>query len=210
MKVLPEYKPKVVKQRDNLAWQRVEKLEVETFKKTVIEDTENVWVVAFVSDNCKSCKTLAVEWERLTKKTTITMRKVKFGYVDTAEASSDLIIDNYCGDNKVHLTPTILVYGADKRHPTEYTGDYKVASMNTYIADVCDSEGFGYGHGLRETRAGSKTAVTVTKDVETTRSKGRLIAGAYDKASRRFVPIRVSDVKKRISASKKKSYSAVP
>ena len=126
------YKPTVVR-KDYGAWSRAYKVTVETFKRTIIEDTENVWVVAFVGDNCPTCHTLAYEWEKLTKKTTITVRKVKFAYVNTDERGSEEIIGKYCGGHQIQMTPTVLVYGRDKYHPTEYTGDYKTPSMNKYI-----------------------------------------------------------------------------
>ncbi len=166
------YKPTVVR-KDYGAWSRAYKVTVETFKKTIIEDTENVWVVAFVGDNCPTCHTLATEWEKLTKKTTITVRRVKFAYVNTDEEGSETIINKYCGGNKVQMTPTVLVYGKDKYHPTEYIGDYKTASMNKYICQKCDRE--GYGFNAKNYDAGVAVETTVTTDVDVERSSGRQV-----------------------------------
>ena len=75
------YQPTVVK-KDYGLWEKYYRLETETFKKTVATDTENVWVVAFIDPTCGGCKRLSVQWEKLTTLETITVRKVKFGYMD--------------------------------------------------------------------------------------------------------------------------------
>jgi len=63
-------------------WHDEQKLNLETFKEIVVNDVENVWVVAYVDPRCRDCLTLSVEWERLTQIEENTKRKVKLGYVD--------------------------------------------------------------------------------------------------------------------------------
>ena len=118
-------------------------MDVETFKKTVVTDTENVWVVAFIDPLCGGCKRLAVEWEKLVTVETVTVRKVRFGYVDISVEANKEILQSYTGGKTVQYTPTVFMYGSDKAHPVEYEGDYKLASLETYIGSYCDSHGFG-------------------------------------------------------------------
>ena len=68
--------------KDYGLWARYYRLEVETFKATVIDDTVNAWVIAYIDPACGGCKRLAVEYEKVTTVEQIKMRRVKFGYVD--------------------------------------------------------------------------------------------------------------------------------
>ena len=191
------YQPTVVKQEFG-AWSKAYRLDVETYQKTVIEDTENVWVVAFVDDKCGGCVRLAVEWEKLQTVRTITMRRVRFAYVDTARQSTRQIVSNFCGGHQVVSTPTVFVYGRNKWAPQVYAGDYSVNSLNSYICDYCDNEGFGIarggaygaGYGVRGagygiagsdaayTRAGVSDSVQVGETVSQRRVGGSYVTPA--------------------------------
>jgi len=138
----PSYQPAVVK-KDYGLWEKYYRLETETFKKTVVTDTENVWVIAFIDPACGGCKRLAVEWEKLTTVETVSVRRVKFGYLDITEEVNYEIVQSYTGGRKVEYTPTVLVYGQDKRSPLEYEGDYKVDSLEKYVTGYCDKNGYG-------------------------------------------------------------------
>jgi len=143
------YEPVVVK-KDYGLWENYYRLEVETFQKTVVTDTENVWVVAYIDPACGGCKRLATQWERLTTLETITVRKVKFGYVDITVEANREILETYTAGARIESTPIIYLYGQDKYAPTLYYGDYTVDSLNDYICGYCDDYGFGvvdYGYG---------------------------------------------------------------
>jgi len=173
------YQPTVVK-KEYGAWSKAYRLDVETYQKTVIEDTENVWVVAFVDDKCGGCVRLAVEWEKLQTTRTITMRRVRFAYVDTARASTSTIVQNYCGGHQIRATPTVLVYGRNKWAPQVYAGDYSVGSLNSYICDYCDREGYGIaGASAAYTRAGVSDSVQVGETVSQKRVGGSYVTPAY-------------------------------
>ena len=63
-------------------WTDEQQLTLETFKKVVTTDTQNVWVVAYIDPRCRDCLNLSIEWEHLTEIEEHEMRKVKLGYVD--------------------------------------------------------------------------------------------------------------------------------
>ena len=144
------YSPVVVK-KDYGLWENYYRLEVETFQKTVVTDTENVWVVAYIDPACGGCKKLATQWEKLTTVETITARKVKFGYVDITVEENREILQTYTAGASIESTPTIYLYGQDKYAPTLSYGDYTVNSLNDYICGYCDDYGYGivsdYGYG---------------------------------------------------------------
>lgn len=66
-------------------WSKYYRIEVENFEKTVVTDTENVWVIAYIDPACGYCKKFATQWEKLTTVETIQVRRVKFGYVDVSD-----------------------------------------------------------------------------------------------------------------------------
>jgi len=99
-------------------------LDYKTFKSTVIDDKENVWIVAYMDPVCGGCKKLSEVYQTLNKKPNLSGRKIKFGYVDVSEAANNMILTSYCGTTKVQYTPTIMIYGKDKANPVEYNGDY--------------------------------------------------------------------------------------
>ena len=103
------YQPAVVK-KDYGLWENYYRIEVETFKKTVATDKENVWVIAYIDPSCGGCKRLSVQWEKLTTLETISVRKVKFGYVDISVEANKEIITQYTSGS-VNLTPAVYVYG---------------------------------------------------------------------------------------------------
>jgi len=63
-------------------WEKFNRLDVATFKSTVLKETESVWVVAFIDPSCRLCQNLSVEWGKLIQLESIGLRKVKFGYID--------------------------------------------------------------------------------------------------------------------------------
>jgi hypothetical protein len=93
------------------------------------------------------CTKFVTEWETLKTTETIKTRKVKFGYVDITVAESKTIVEKYATGKSVEYTPTVFVYGKDKKAPAVFDGDYVADSLNTYICELCDSHGFNHGHG---------------------------------------------------------------
>ena len=49
---------------------------------------------------------------------------------------------DYVGSMTQLLTPTVLIYGRDRKAPVEYTGNYKEFDLETKISDYCDKNGF--------------------------------------------------------------------
>jgi len=112
----------------------------------VIDDTENFWVVAFISKTCLSCIKLADTWGSLLKLHDIDVRKIKLAYIDVDEPNVQQdIIENYCGTIKVDYTPTILFYGKDKSDPTMFEGpmsDYTVEKIGSKVVELSGLNGF--------------------------------------------------------------------
>jgi hypothetical protein len=141
------YKPAIVR-KDYGLWARYYRLEVETFTQTVINDTLNAWVVAYIDPACGGCKRLSVEYEKVTTVEQIKVRRVKFGYVDITVPANRYILDNYTGGQQVLFTPTVFLYGANKAAPVLYEGDYKADSLTSFICGFCDNNGYGVtGYG---------------------------------------------------------------
>ena len=134
--------------KDYGLWARYYRLEVETFKATVIDDTINAWVIAYIDPACGGCKRLAVEYEKVTTVEQIKMRRVKFGYVDITIPSNAFILNNYVAGQQIQYTPTVFLYGANKAAPVLYEGDYKADSLTSFVCGFCDKEGYGItGYG---------------------------------------------------------------
>ena len=112
----------------------------------MIDDTENLWVVAFVIKGCGACSLLADTWGSLIKLHDIDVRKIKLGYVDIDEPGVQHdILEKHCGSIKVEYTPTLLFYGKDKSDPTTYEGpisDYTVEKIGSKIVELSDLNGF--------------------------------------------------------------------
>jgi len=113
----------------------------------VLTDTTNVWVVAYIDPSCGSCKRLALHWERLTTLQTITVRKVKFGYIDVTDDVNVEIIGAYTTGGQIEHTPTIYAYGPDNI-PYEYIGDYDDdLNLTEFVCTYCDQNGLLHDHG---------------------------------------------------------------
>ena len=120
-------------------WCESQRLEVENFEQTVIRDTENVWIVAYIDPACGECKKFAIEWERLRTVETIKYKRVKLGYVDITLEASRKVVGKYTAGKDVRATPTVFVYN-DKNHPIEYKGDLGSSSLEEFVSEVCDTE----------------------------------------------------------------------
>jgi len=123
-------------------WGPYVRLDPANWETTVVNDTENVWVVAFTDPHCGACTRLANEWGGLNTNADMLARKVKFGYVDVSVDANNSIIDGYCGGSQVEYTPTVFVYGHEKTKPLEYSGDYKIPSLSRFIGNYCDTNGY--------------------------------------------------------------------
>ena len=125
-------------------WSGYNKMTIDSYKNTLLTDTENVWVVAFITPHCAMCKDLAPIWGQIAKADTIGLRKVKFGYVNLDDEKSTDIIDTYTGDLSIEYTPSVIVYGSDKADPIEYDGDYSYDDLNRKLCGYCDKHGFNH------------------------------------------------------------------
>ena len=83
----------------------------------MIRDTENIWIVAYIDPACGQCKKFAVEWERLRTVETIRYHRVKFGYVDITLEATRKIVGKYTSGKGVKDTPSVFIYGDDKKKP---------------------------------------------------------------------------------------------
>lgn len=129
-------------------------------------DTENLWVVAFIDPLCGGCKRLAVEWEKLVTVETVTVRKVKFGYVDISVEANKEILQSYTGGKTVELTPSVFMYGTDKTKPEEYLGEYKMHELELYIGKYCDHHGFGLSSAQLGVHAAGKQTADLKYDIQ--------------------------------------------
>ncbi|KAG5176388.1 protein disulfide isomerase family [Tribonema minus] len=90
----------------------VVQLDDSNFKDTVLRD-DAVWIVEFFAPWCGHCKSLTPEYE---KAASLLKGVVKLGAVDAT--ASQKLAQKY----GVQGYPTIKVFGADKRAPTDYAG----------------------------------------------------------------------------------------
>ena len=120
------------------------------FKRDVMTDQKNLWIVAFINPNCPGCSSLAKEFNKLATYQRNSFRKVKFAFIDTSLESSAEVLEYFTGDDKeIEYTPTILVYGRDKTDPIHYRGDLKIAALNVYTTIYCQK--YGYDKDVRKT-----------------------------------------------------------
>lgn len=54
------------------------------------------------------------------------------------------------GGKEIAYTPTVMLYGKDKMKPIEYTGDYKLDTLKTFITDYCVENGYGGSYNIIE------------------------------------------------------------
>ena len=92
-------------------WDAYTALTIDDYESKVINDKDNLWVVAFVSPLCGACHGLADEWGLIKADKDIKDRPIKFGYVDISQEKNLEILSNHCGDLSVQFTPSVLLYG---------------------------------------------------------------------------------------------------
>ena len=107
----------------------------------MIRDTENVWIVAYIDPACGECKKFAIEWERLRTVETIKYRRVKLGYVDITLEASRKVVGKYTAGKDVKYTPSVFIYGIDKKNPVEYKGELDASKLEKVACTVCDKPG---------------------------------------------------------------------
>lgn len=117
----------------------------------MIRDTENVWIVAYIDPACGECKKFAIEWERLRTVETIKYRRVRLGYVDITLEASRKVVGKYTAGKDVKYTPSIFVYGDDKKNPIEIKGDLSAKSLEGVVCTTCDKgeKAIGSVNGLK-------------------------------------------------------------
>ena len=108
--------------RDYGKWAKFTRLEPDSFRKQVLGDEENAWVVAFISPTCRSCTKLSSEFENLALQQSILSRKVKLAFIDITLDSAKEIVPKYTNGKTIQFTPSVMVYGTDKYAPVEYDG----------------------------------------------------------------------------------------
>lgn len=104
----------------------------------MIRDTENVWIIAYIDPACGECKKFAIEWERLRTVETIKYRKIRLGYVDITLENSRKVVGQYTAGKDVKYTPSVFIYGHDKRNPVEIKGNLSAKSLEGVVCKTCD------------------------------------------------------------------------
>ena len=127
-------------------WTDEQKLTLETFKEIVANDTENVWVVAYIDPRCRDCLILSLEWEKLTQIEERTKRKIKLGYVDISVEENWKIVQDHTKGKVMTHTPAVTLYGQNKDRPHWYTKeDVPTAEgVHTWVSSYADHFGYGY------------------------------------------------------------------
>ena len=117
----------------------------------MIRDTENVWIVAYIDPACGECKKFAIEWERLRTVETIKYRRVRLGYVDITLEASRKVVGKYTAGKDVKYTPSVFIYGDDKRNPVEIKGELSAKSLEGVVCTTCDKgeKAIGSVNGLK-------------------------------------------------------------
>ena len=128
--------------KDYGVWEKYYRIEVESFEKTVVTDTENVWVIAFIDPACGYCQRFSYEWERLTTVETTRATRVRYGYIDVSEESSQTIVQRYTSARYIESTPSLYIYGRDKYHPVAYRGEYVYDSVHSWVETYCNQYGY--------------------------------------------------------------------
>jgi len=102
----------------------VELLSTKDFETKVLESSD-LWLVEFYAPWCGHCQKLAPEWLDAAKRVKDTAR---LGAVDCTEDDKEL-----CGTYGVKGFPTIKVFGADKKKPTDYSAERDADAIETFV-----------------------------------------------------------------------------
>lgn len=86
----------------------------------VLADKDSLWIVGFYAPWCGHCKNLAPEWKKATK---ALKGVVKLGWFDAVAGQQ--VAQKY----GVSGYPTIKVFGADKKNPTDYQGGRQASQI---------------------------------------------------------------------------------
>ena len=62
-------------------------------------------------------------------------------------------IAQYMNGIEITYTPTVILYGRDKRQPTKFKGNYDSDTFNEIVSDFCDKNGYS-GSYSRASRGG--------------------------------------------------------
>jgi thiol-disulfide isomerase/thioredoxin len=109
----------------------VEQLDSDNFQNKVVDDEDNLWMVAFYADWCPYCKPFSSEFANAKNDPALVDRKVRFGAVDVM-ANRDLTTQY-----GIKRSPTVKVFGRDKSAPVDYTGHRKQADVVSYCDNYC-------------------------------------------------------------------------
>ena len=96
-----------------------------------------------MTPTCHGCQRLSREWVQLVEEAEIKALPVKFAFLNIETPENQEILEDYMGDKQISYTPTVMLYGADKMNPSEYTGDYKRHSLKSFIVNYCNEHHFG-------------------------------------------------------------------
>ncbi|CAM9993905.1 unnamed protein product, partial [Choristocarpus tenellus] len=96
-------------------------LEDSNFKDTVLK-SDGVWMVEFYAPWCGHCKNLKGDWEKAAS--------ALKGVVGVAAVDAT-VAKGLASKYQIKGFPTIKVFGADKRNPTDYNGNRDASSIVT-------------------------------------------------------------------------------
>ncbi|CAF2416279.1 unnamed protein product [Rotaria sp. Silwood2] len=135
-------------------------LDATNFDRLVIQSSD-VWFIEFYASWCGHCQNLAPEWKRAA---TALKGIVKVGAVD---ADTHKSLGQQYG---VSGFPTIKIFGANKRSPTDYQGgrtadaivEQALSQLRTIVNERLGKRGGGGGGGGSSDGSGGKDTVDLT------------------------------------------------
>ena len=86
----------------------VQELDNSNFEEMVMNDDENLWVVAFYADWCPYCESFDPEYESTASDVKLADKAIKFGAINVMENRETT------QKFQVRRTPTVKIFGKDK------------------------------------------------------------------------------------------------
>lgn len=95
-----------------------------------------------MNPKCGECIKFAPHWDKLQTYESIRNRNVKFAFVDKTIDEDMAEIAQYMNGIEITYTPTVILYGRDKRQPIKFKGNYDSDTFNEIVSEFCDKNGY--------------------------------------------------------------------